>query len=353
MSGPGSRRKFDPVRGSRPSLQFLQPEQLEIDPDYQRGMDDKRSAELVSRIARQWNWDLCQPLAVARRPSGALFVIDGQHRLAAARMRGDIDDLPCVVTPFSSPAAEAESFVKLNQSRKPLTRLDLFRAAVAGGEARAGAIAAALKEAGLKLAPHMNAAVWKPGMVSNIGGIERAWNRDGAAVAQRGLVALAQAFAGQVLAYGGTLYRPIVRVCRDEAGRAGDFRGERFELFVAMLQRRTQQQWSDAFGRHFAENSDLFRGESADVCMLQEWRLTQGGSTSETGTAVVPARRVSGEPSPELELKRPPGTFGLGANNWKGDEEWAWCAQCDCRRTKDQVLNCASPFCKIKAARHG
>ena len=43
----------------------------------------------------------------------------------------------------------------------------------------------------------------------------------------------------------------------------------------------------------------------------------------------------------------------LGANDWKGDEEWAWCAQCDCRRTKDQVLNCDSPFCKIKAARHG
>ena len=48
---------------------------------------------------------------------------------AAARLRGDIPQLPAVVVQYASAADEAASFVHLNQQRRPLTRLDLFKAA--------------------------------------------------------------------------------------------------------------------------------------------------------------------------------------------------------------------------------
>jgi hypothetical protein len=51
------------------------------------------SQALIRQIARHWDWDLCLPLVVSRRADGSLYVIDGQHRLAAARIRGDIDHL--------------------------------------------------------------------------------------------------------------------------------------------------------------------------------------------------------------------------------------------------------------------
>jgi ParB-like chromosome segregation protein Spo0J len=69
-----------------------------------------------------WDWSLCQPLAVAKRDDGGLMVVDGQHRLEAARLRGDIEDLPCVVTAYRNAGDEAAAFVALNQQRRPLAR---------------------------------------------------------------------------------------------------------------------------------------------------------------------------------------------------------------------------------------
>ena len=89
--------KLRAQRGQRPSLEFRPIADLQIDESYQRSIDTGPSQSLVKRIARDWDWGLCQPLNVAKREDGSLWVIDGQHRLAAARDRGDIYDLPCVV----------------------------------------------------------------------------------------------------------------------------------------------------------------------------------------------------------------------------------------------------------------
>lgn len=157
MSRPATDRlKLNPPLGMLPALQYLLPAQLKIDASYQRSLDTDAGKALVRRIAQHWNWDLCQPLVVSRRADGALYVIDGQHRLAAARLRGDIAQLPAVVVQYASAADEAASFVHLNQERTPLTRLDLFKAALASGDSEALAIVEALDAAGLMVAPHNN-----------------------------------------------------------------------------------------------------------------------------------------------------------------------------------------------------
>lgn len=334
---------FDPPRGRMPVLQIMAPAELAIDETYQRGLEDAKSRELVKRIARTWDWDLCQPLVVARRAGEdgeRFYVIDGQHRLAACRMRGDIGALPCVVVDYGGPAAEAIAFRRLNTERKTLTKLDLFRAAVAGGDPEALAISEAMADAGLAVAPHSNCSVWKPGMVSNIGGIEYSWRRDGPEATRRALAALAQGFAGQVQQYAGTLFRGIVRVCRDEIRAHGAFAGERFERFTAMLGRQPQAQWMHEARHAFAAGDALFMGEAVDTLMRERWkRSCEGG------------RPVQALPAPALRpVVKPaePVGFGFAAGDDTGGVERAWCTQCDRRVTAEKAGACLSKFCPMK-----
>lgn len=345
-----ARIKLNPPLGRMPTLQFLRPGEIRVDPAYQRSVEAAASITLIRRMAQHWNWDLCQPLVIARRQdlTERFFVIDGQHRLAAARLRGDIDQLPCVMVAYDNAADEAASFVHLNQQRRPLTKLDLYRAAVASQDPRASAIAQAMVDAGLTLAPHSNVAAWKPGVIANIGGIERIWERDGALAATRALDALGHAFRGQVLRYCGTLYRAIAQVCADEIKAHREFRGERFERFLALLARQSQDDWMAAIKHHFAVGDALFRMEAAAGLMRQEWRRTcepkaAAGAIEDRGQH----RAQRSAPAPGLPARQ---GFGLGAGDFVGDQAWAWCGQCDKRRSQQQVTSCSSRFCKLKVA---
>jgi len=212
MSRPATDRlKVNPPIGLRPSLENHRLESLNVDPEYQRSIDNGSSQTLIRRIAVFWDWSLFQPLAVSRRPDGSLFVVDGQHRLTAARMRADITDLPCVVSPYASAADEAASFVAMNAQRRPLGAMDLFKAALAAGDMEAMRVMAVISAAGLSLAPHSNPTAWKPGQISNIAGIRTAFKVQGRDATSAALVALSTAYAGQVLQYAGTIFPGLVR----------------------------------------------------------------------------------------------------------------------------------------------
>lgn len=126
----------NPIRGRRPSLMNCTIGELRVDASYQRSIDNGKSRALIRKIARTWDWSLFQLLVVSRRPDGELYIVDGQHRWEAARLRRDLYDLPCSVYDFASVGDEATAFVALNQERKPLGALDLFKAAVEGGAIR-------------------------------------------------------------------------------------------------------------------------------------------------------------------------------------------------------------------------
>lgn len=278
MRAPATDRlKINPPLGRMPTLQFCRPGELRIDSAYQRDVATGASRALIRRIAQHWNWDLCQPLVVARREGIAgdrLFVIDGQHRLEAARLRHDIDQLPCVIVSFADVADEAASFVHLNQQRRPLSKIDLFKAAIASGDGQASAIMAALADAGLSLAHHTNYTAWKPGMVANIGGIEAAWNRHGEPAVRAALRALAGGFPGQVLRYAGTLFPGIAAICADEMKGGDGFaeNAELFEMLTEMLGAQSQHDWRTEIQRHKGENP-LLRFDAASVAVLTAaWR---------------------------------------------------------------------------------
>lgn len=267
--------KINPTRGRMPALQFAPPDMLAIDPEYQRSIEGGASRKLIRDIAVNWNWDLCQPLVAARRPGVVdLYIIDGQHRLEAAKMRGDIQQLPVVVVEYSSPADEAASFVALNQRRRPLAKIDIFKAALASGDAEAMAVHVAIEDAGLSVASHQNYVGWKPGMISNIGGIERSWKVHGPEVTTTALKILSRAFEGEVLRYAGTVFPGIAAVCAKEM-RRGDqvevFNPEMMDLFVEIVGDVDQVQWRRDITLWKAENPNQRYDAASAAVFLKAW----------------------------------------------------------------------------------
>jgi hypothetical protein len=322
-----SRLKANPPLGRMPTLQFVLPGELAVDSLYQRSIEGGDSQALIRRIAQHWNWDLCQPLVVSRRNTGELFVIDGQHRLEAAKLRGDIPQLPCVIVAYSNTADEAASFVHLNQQRRPLTKLDIFKAAVASEDPEACAIMEAIAYAGLSIASHSNFTAWKPGQISNVGGIEASWRRHGPKATGYALRALQLGFDGQVLRYAGTIFPGIAGVCADET-RKGEFDPQRFERFVTMLALREQTQWRGDIMRAKADNP-LFKFQAASLkVVLDAWSRANGDQPRQA----VPVSAAP--PAPVKPLQEFPG--------------FRWCDQCDMRVTHSQAAGCRSRFCSLR-----
>lgn len=306
-----ARLRFNPPLGRLPVLQYLGPGELEIDPAYQRSVEGEASQKLIRRIAQHWNWDLCQPLVVAARPDGSRMVIDGQHRLVAARMRGDIAQLPCQVVHYASAADEAASFVHLNQLRRPLTRVELFKAAVASEDPESCAILTAMERAGLSIAPHTNYTAWKPGMVANIGGIVRSWRRNGPQATAHALQVLGKAYPREALQFAGTIFPGIAAICAEYP--AGDL-----AVLRDMVAGRTQKAWRAA----------VLRAKSADTSLNFE----------RASAAVLGAH-----------WRRLPGYSGLTIDESLFVKGRAWCDQCEMRVSRAEGVSCRSPHCKVKA----
>ena len=234
-----SRLKCNAPLGLRPSLENCRIFDLNIDPAYQRSTENGSSQSLIRKIAQHWDWALFHPLSVSRRRDGSLYVVDGQHRLAAARLRRDLYDLPCVVTAYDNAGDEAASFVAMNVQRRALGALDLFRAALAADDDASIAIAHLIRKAGLSLATHTNHTAWKPGQIANIGGIRDSYKRFGGEVTGMGLRAVSQAFEGQVLRYAGTLFSGAALYL----STASNEQAFDFDLFVLVLQGYSQADW--------------------------------------------------------------------------------------------------------------
>lgn len=107
--------------------QWIPKDTLLIDHTYQRPLSNLRA----NQIASKWSWSACGSLLVGLRQSGEAFVVEGQHRHAAAMKRDDISDLPCMVFESTGPEMEAEIWAKANTARKNPTSVEKYYAALA------------------------------------------------------------------------------------------------------------------------------------------------------------------------------------------------------------------------------
>ena len=119
--------KFSSVKGARPQFKELPLSVLEVDPSYQR--EEYRRTH-CKPIAENWHWGAVVAIAVAHRSDDTYYVYDGQQRVVAARMRGDIEALPCMVIKTTSAKEEAELFGIMNDKRLRIKPDESYVAAV-------------------------------------------------------------------------------------------------------------------------------------------------------------------------------------------------------------------------------
>lgn len=136
--------------GAKPKVVWLDLGLLTVDRTYQREIGDK-GATHINRIVAAFNWNCYQPVVVSERDDGTYAVIDGQHRLEAARRHPLIDSLPCYIIEAPDVAAQACIFVSLNTNRLSLTSQHRFWAAHAAGEASAVALVRICGQAGVRV----------------------------------------------------------------------------------------------------------------------------------------------------------------------------------------------------------
>lgn len=117
------------VKDAPGKLVLLNKSVLQVHPAYQRHAVDAK----VRLIASAWSWVACGSIVVGVR-GGEYWVIDGQHRVMASKLRSDIDALPCLLFETESVEQEARGFLDANTGRKPVTSLDKFRARIASGD---------------------------------------------------------------------------------------------------------------------------------------------------------------------------------------------------------------------------
>ena len=229
---------FRPAVGAPLAVQFIAVEALEIDRTYQRSVETRAAQRLIGQIAADWDWRLCVPLLVSNR-DGRLFVIDGQHRLSAAKLRGDIPHLPCAVSSFASAGEEAALFIRANRKRRVVNKVDDFRAAVAGGDEQAITINRLVCEAGLTIAETPNPHAFRPGDIACVSGLHTALKHHGPAILSAVLTQMGEAFAGQKMTYGGVLVGGLLKIF---ASPPPDFDPDRL---TEALKTETADEWGE------------------------------------------------------------------------------------------------------------
>lgn len=239
--------------GKPPVIEWIAPEELEVDDTYQRDIEGSASQSLITEIASAWDWRLCVSLICSRRNDGKVYVIDGQHRKEGGQLRnrlfreagmfeGFIAHLPCTVHSGLTPEQEAELFVRANKARRPVQRLDQFHAALAAGDPKTVELNKLITEAGLRVGRSQAWQMIKAGEVVFVSAVQRAAKLHGRETALKALKLIGEAFAGQPFPTAGAMFNAIISFTaeREKAGAPVDF-----SLLGNVLAGSTFQEWKE------------------------------------------------------------------------------------------------------------
>lgn len=123
-------------------------EDLHLHEDIQRaeGMDNRR----VQEMCEAFNPSGVNVITVSQRSNGELFILDGRHRVAAARLAGYTGSVETKIWTGLTRAQEADLFRLLNNS-KTVSAISMFLAAVIVGDAAQVEMTAIVERHGWKI----------------------------------------------------------------------------------------------------------------------------------------------------------------------------------------------------------
>lgn len=121
---------------------------LNIDTTYQALAP--RNPRLIREIGKTFDLAVFGRLRVVRRENGALFVVDGRHRLEGGKIAGRIF-VPCDIYNVHDRKREIEIFLACNTRIRKVPQGMLFMAEVAAGDGQAVALNRLVQDAGLAI----------------------------------------------------------------------------------------------------------------------------------------------------------------------------------------------------------
>ena len=245
------------IKNNPPSLEWIAVDRPQVDPAYQRATDGPKSRRIISGMVKCWDWSLCQPLVVARRTDGSLFVVDGQHRRDGAKERGDIPHLPCVVLSTVDQATEAATFVALNTERQRLSQAELFFGMLAAGDDAAKQTAEVIAETGWKIARGKYMLQYGPGHLACAPMLVRALSYHGAVIVRNALTALREAYPDTAFDSVATMLKALIAIYRDD-----DLEGLDPDLLIETLGSASPDTWIDG-GRDYRRRNPVMSHSEA------------------------------------------------------------------------------------------
>ncbi|MCW1985369.1 UNVERIFIED_ORG: hypothetical protein M2348_001101 [Sphingomonas sp. R1F5B] len=339
-----------PQLGAPPSLEQVPLDRLQVDPTYQRATDSPASKLLINGMVKAWDWTLCQPIVVSRRADGTLWVLDGQHRVAGAKARGDIPFLPCVLLSSLDHQAEAKTFVGLNTRRQRLTQGQIFHGQLAAGDPTARLVQDMLDQASWRVRRISNTASFAPGDLECAPMLVKAVHGKSQHHVRFALNTLRAAYPDVPVRPSATLLKALFELFDYVGDGEGDLTAA---SIIAALGKHMPEEWVMAGHVLRERNAHL---SHIDACAAAMRSVAQGKPLPQAGaprpqpaitvTHQAPAAPPPRQPAvPPRPIKAPPETGPVFGTSGKG-----WCDQCETLRTRDQAKACTDPFCKLRPA---
>ncbi len=330
-----------PQSGAPPSLEQLPLDRLDVDAAYQRATDSHHSRRIIVGMVREWKWPLCQPLVVNRRVDGRFLVLDGQHRLAGARARGDIPFLPCVIQSNLDVSEEARAFVELNTQRQRLSQADIFHGLLAAGDPAAKQTAELLEQTGWRIRKSSNSAGFRPGDLVCAPRIAQQLKTYGPAPVRAALDAARKAYPDVAITTSARLLIALIWLFRDPDVGDDDAAIARV---TATLAQRIVADW------HHRGHAERQRVPS----------LSEIEALGRAIKASLPAPIVAAAPAPAAPSPAPPPPAARAFTPVAAPKRTpartkfpasgkAWCGQCETRVTEATAKSCASAHCKVRS----
>jgi len=151
---------------SKDTLIDMKVTEFSVDPSVQRQLNEPR----VAKIVKDFKPRMLGLITASRRLDGRAYILDGQHRIAAARTAGYTGYVATRLYENLTVAEEADLFLDLNDTRK-VSALDKFLVRATKGDPAAAAMKGALERYGLKVSSQHSG-----GMFAAIVALERVYS---------------------------------------------------------------------------------------------------------------------------------------------------------------------------------
>lgn len=209
--------RINAPKGVPGELRFVPLSSLVIDPRYQREISEIGRTN-VRNIGENFDWSRFTPLVVAPAEiEGKLAIIDGQHRAAAAKARGDITLVPCWLIQALT-LQQAQAFIAINAKTTHVTTTAVWYARLAAAEPDAIAAFEVCKKAGVQIMRFPDAVAQRTAS-QTVAVVEihkaRVFHGDGAVIKALKILVHAGQLRGRCLLTR-SFIRAVVNLCRGE-----------------------------------------------------------------------------------------------------------------------------------------